>query len=206
MRGSNFNDRFIGSNNPNNTDELFEGRGGDDSINGGGGFDTAVYGNEDAKIDVQLAAGDVFGGVNTGHDTLRSVEGVSGTNFNDTFNALGFTASSTNAGSAGVNGTGDAFNRFEGRDGDDSIVGNGNTQIAFDNAAGGVTVAFDLGCRPVIRREPRQVTWRMLATIRFPVSTVFAGQSSTTLSGRIPAMILSTDVAGTTPVHGGCRQ
>ena len=145
VRGSNFNDTFFGSNNPNSTNELFEGRGGDDSINGGGGFDTAVYGNEDAKIDVQLAAGDVFGGVNTGHDTLRSVEGVSGTDFNDTFNALGFTASSTNAGSAGVNGTGDAFNRFEGRDGDDSIVGNGNTQIAFDNAAGGVTVTFDLG-------------------------------------------------------------
>ena len=169
------------------------------SINGGGGFDTAVYGNEDAKIDVQLAAGDVFGGVNTGHDTLRSVEGVSGTDFNDTFNALGFTASSTNAGSAGVNGTGDAFNRFEGRDGDDSIVGNGNTQIAFDNAAGGVTVTFDLGSGAGHHRAPRPAIRRMSATTRSRASVVSAGPNSTTPSGRMSAIILSTGVAGTTP-------
>ena len=62
VRGSNFNDNFTGSNNPANTNELFEGRGGNDFINGGGGFDTAVYGNEDALINVQLAAGTVPAG------------------------------------------------------------------------------------------------------------------------------------------------
>jgi Ca2+-binding RTX toxin-like protein len=146
VRGSNFNDSFTGSNNPAGTNELFEGRGGDDFIDGAGGFDTAVYGLENALINVQLAAGTVAGGPNTGHDTLRSVEGISGTEFADTFDASGFTTAATlplpNAGSAGADGQGNAFNRFEGRGGNDIITGNKNTQIAFDNATDGVTVTF----------------------------------------------------------------
>ena len=74
VRGSYFADTLLGSNNPSGTAEFFEGRGGDDFINGLGGFDRAVYLNEDAPIVVHLAAGDVFGGPNTGHDTLRSIE------------------------------------------------------------------------------------------------------------------------------------
>ena len=74
VRGSYFADTLLGSNNPSGTAEFFEGRGGDDFINGRGGFDRAVYLNEDAPIVVHLAAGDVFGGPNTGHDTLRSIE------------------------------------------------------------------------------------------------------------------------------------
>ena len=74
IRGSYFSDTLLGSNNPANTVEIFEGRGGDDFINGGGGFDRAFYLNEDTPIVVHLAAGDVFGGPNTGHDTLRSIE------------------------------------------------------------------------------------------------------------------------------------
>ena len=132
VRGSNFVDNFTGS----SGNEIFEGRGADDSITGGGGFDTAVYGFEDAAINVQLAAGDVFGGVNTGHDTLHSVEAVSGTDFIDTYNAVGFSGSSSNAGSS------DTFNRFEGRGSDDIITGNNNTQIDFANALAGITVTF----------------------------------------------------------------
>src|SRR5581483_8007049 len=132
VRGSNFVDDFTGS----SGNEIFEGKGGDDSINGGAGFDTAVYAFEDTAINVQLAAGDVFGGVNTGHDTLHSVEAVSGTDFADTYNAVGFSGSSANAGSSGT------FNRFEGRGGNDTISGNGNTQIDFANALAGVTVTF----------------------------------------------------------------
>ena len=133
---------LLGSNNPANTVEMFEGRGGDDFINGGGGFDRAVYLNEDAPIVVHLAAGDVFGGPNTGHDTLRSIEAIIGTNFDDFYDATGFTASSTNAGSAGVNPAGAAFNEFEGAGGNDTIIGNGNTRIAFYSATAGVTVTF----------------------------------------------------------------
>ena len=142
VRGSYFADTLLGSNNPNGTTEFFEGSGGDDFIDGRGGFDKAVYLNEDAPIVVHLAAGDVFGGSNTGHDTLRSIESIIGTNFADTIDATGFTASSTNAGSAGVNAAGAAFNEIEGAGGNDNIIGNGNTRIAFYNATAGVTVTF----------------------------------------------------------------
>ena len=139
IRGSNFVDTLTGSNNPAGTAEHFEGRGGNDIINGGGGFDRAVYTNEDAAISVHLAAGQVVGGVNTGTDTLLSVESITGTDFSDTYDATGFSGSSTNAGS---NGT---FNEFEGRGGNDTIIGNGNTRVAFYSATAGVTVTLGVG-------------------------------------------------------------
>ena len=77
-------------------------------------------------------------------DTIRygRSSSIIGTNFADTYDATGFTASSTNAGSAGVNGAGAAFNEFEGAGGNDTIIGNGNTRIAFYDATAGVTVTF----------------------------------------------------------------
>ena len=56
-----------------------------------------------------------------------------------------FTATSTNAGSAGVNGSGAAFNEFEGGGGNDQVTGNGNTRVAFYHATAGVVVS--LGCK-----------------------------------------------------------
>ena len=144
VRGSNFSDNFTGSDNPPNTNEHFEGRGGNDSINGAGGFDTAIYANEAAAINVQLAAGTVDG-TSSGHDSLLSVEGIVGTDFADVLNAAGFTTTAApgfpNAGSAGAS-AGNAFNRLEGNGGNNSITGNNNTQIGFDNATDGVTVTF----------------------------------------------------------------
>ena len=144
VRGSNFSDNLTGSDNPPNTNEHFEGRGGNDSINGAGGFDTAIYANEAAAINVQLAAGTVDG-TSSGHDSLLSVEGIVGTDFADVLNAAGFTTTTApgfpNAGSAGAS-AGNAFNRLEGNGGNDSITGNNNTQIGFDNATDGVTVTF----------------------------------------------------------------
>ena len=76
---------------------------------------------------------------------MRSIEWVSGTDFADFFDATGFTTTATiplpNAGDAG-SVVGLAFNRYEGRGGNDTITGNGNTEIAFDNATAGVTVTF----------------------------------------------------------------
>jgi Ca2+-binding RTX toxin-like protein len=148
VRGSNFNDALAGSDNRVFTAENFEGRGGNDLINGRGGFDRAIYSNDPAVtagIAVNLAAGIVFGDAATGTDTLRSVEGVRGTDFADTFDATGFTASSTNAGSAGVNEGGAAFNEFEGMDGDDIIIGNGNTRVSYQFALAGVTADIQAG-------------------------------------------------------------
>jgi VCBS repeat-containing protein len=134
--GSAFADSLTGSNNPNGTVEVFDGRGGNDIINGGGGFDRADYNNDLAEtsgITVNLAAGTVTGSSVAGNDTLISVEAVRGTAFADTYNAFGFSGTSTNAGSLGT------FNEFTGGGGDDVIIGNGATRLNFNNATAGIT-------------------------------------------------------------------
>jgi Ca2+-binding RTX toxin-like protein len=90
-------------------------------------------------ITVNMAAGTVTGPAAIGTDTLRRVESVRGTNFDDIYDATGFSGSSTNAGSFGT------FNDFEGVGGNDIIIGNGNTQIVFFNASAGVTVDLAAG-------------------------------------------------------------
>ncbi|UVO26369.1 cadherin-like domain-containing protein [Bradyrhizobium arachidis] len=140
--GSSSADNLSGSNNPNGTYEQFDGRGGDDLIDGRGGYDFAVYNNDPATtsgISVDLAGGKVYGDASIGTDTLKSVEGVRGTNFDDTYDAMNFSGSSTNAGS---NGT---FNNFDGMGGDDTILGNGNTRIQYSQSTDGVNVNFVLG-------------------------------------------------------------
>ena len=138
VRGSNFGDTISGG----SGNDFFDGRAGNDLLDGRAGFDQVVY-NADtlvtAGITVNMAAGTVTGDATVGTDTLRSIEQVTGTNFADTYDATGFSASSTNAGS---NGT---FNSFQGAGGNDIITGNGNTQIAFSNATGNVTVDLAAG-------------------------------------------------------------
>ena len=109
VRGTLFDDTIYGSNNPaNTTTETFEGRGGNDFIDGGGGFDRASYALERSSIAVNLATGVVTGG-SSGTDTLRSVESIVGTDYNDAFDATGYgLAGALNVGN---NGT---FNQFEG--------------------------------------------------------------------------------------------
>ncbi|MDE2378885.1 cadherin-like domain-containing protein [Bradyrhizobium sp.] len=147
IRGTNFDDVFHGSNNPSQSAENFEGLGGNDLIDGGGGFDRAVYNlaHDGVGISVSLAGGLVTGGPDTGTDTLVSVEAVWGTIFADIYDATGFTASSANAGSAGVNGNGAAFNEFEGDAGDDTVTGNTNTRVTYTHSTGGVVVTLGSG-------------------------------------------------------------
>lgn len=144
LRGSFFDDHFYGSNNPNGTSENFEGLGGDDFIDGGLGFDRAAYfqASDDTGITVNLGNGTVVGGIDTGSDTLRSVEAIWGTNFADSYDASTFSGSSTNAGNAGNNGAASNFNEFEGGGGDDQVTGNGNTRVAFYHATAGVVVTL----------------------------------------------------------------
>ena len=139
VRGSAYNDTLLGSNNTTQP-ELFEGDGGNDFIDGRGGFDRVTYAprldnSVTGGITVSLAAGTVVGDLSVGTDTLRSIEAVRGTNFADTYNATGFgQAGAVNIGSLGT------FNEFEGMGGDDNITGNGNTRISYINATAGVTV------------------------------------------------------------------
>jgi Ca2+-binding RTX toxin-like protein len=127
--------------------ENFEGRGGNDTIIGNGGVDVASYGNDPADefgngINVQLWLGTdtVSGGFYTGSDELRGIEGISGTEFNDIYDASLFgTAGFTDPDvfNVGNNGT---FNFFDGRGGDDTVTGNFGTRVQYTNAAAGVTV------------------------------------------------------------------
>ena len=140
--GSNFADTLTGSNNPGGTVEVFEGRGGNDIINGGGGFDRADYINdltETTGITVNLAAGTVTGSSVAGNDTLRSDRGSPRNGLCRHYDAAGFGGTSTNAGSLGT------FNEFTGGGGNDTIVGNGATRLSYNNATAGVTVDIALG-------------------------------------------------------------
>jgi Ca2+-binding RTX toxin-like protein len=135
--GSSFEDTILGSNNAIFTVEIFDARGGDDFIDGRGGSDRAAYNTDpetESGIHVNLAAGIVIGDSSIGTDTLRSMEGVRGTQFADIFDATGFGSLSINAGSQGTN------NNFEGMGGDDEIIGNGTTNIFFGFATSGVIV------------------------------------------------------------------
>nr|WP_249810728.1 VCBS domain-containing protein [Bradyrhizobium sp. 17] len=134
--GSAFNDTLRGTNNGPGTYESYEGRAGNDLIDGRGGYDIAVYSNDAATtagITVHLAAGTVVGDATIGTDTLVAVEAVRGTNFADVFDATGFGAGGANIGSLGN------FNDFQGAGGDDTIIGNGATRLNYTNAAGAVT-------------------------------------------------------------------
>ena len=137
IRGSSFDDVLLGGNGPN---ESFNGGAGDDFIDGRGTFDTAIYTplrNSDVTggITVAMAAGTVTGDASVGTDTLRSIESVRGTVFDDIYNATGY----GQVGALNVSDSNGVFNTFEGMDGNDQITGNGSTTIAFFNARAGVT-------------------------------------------------------------------
>ena len=143
--GSDFNDTLLGRDNTSHTD-VFYGGAGNDFIDGRAGYDLASYfanfnpGSITSGISVNLAAGTVTGDASVGTDTLRSIEIVRGTQFNDTYNAAGF-------GSAGALNISDmgTFNQFEGMGGNDAIFGNGNTRVDYNFASASVTVDFQLG-------------------------------------------------------------
>ena len=69
--------------------DRLQGNGGNDVLDGGGGLDRASYTNATGLIVVQLAAGTVTGDASIGTDRLLSVEFIVGTDFADTYNAIG---------------------------------------------------------------------------------------------------------------------
>ena len=140
--GSAYGDTILGSNNPMFTAEVYAGFAGNDYIDGRGGYDRVDYNvdpNTTTGITVDLAAGSVTGDSTIGTDTLRGIEAIRGTNFADSYTAVGFGSGSINPGS---NGT---FNEFTGNGGDDTITGNGFTRLGFNNATAGVQVDFNTG-------------------------------------------------------------
>jgi len=152
VRGTLFNDSLTGGGYDDY--EAFRGRAGNDTIDGGLGYDLSDYQGSSAGVQVLLAPGTAKstteGDTSIGVDTLRGIEAIRGTNFNDVFDARGY-------GQAGAANVGDRVfnladgNSFDGRAGNDQILGNGSTRIDYQSAALGVDVdlvrgsAFALG-------------------------------------------------------------
>ena len=106
VRGSNFDDILIGTDSG-GFFEQFEGRGGSDSIDGGGGTNNEVrYSFHSEAIVADLVAGTVDKGSNE-TDTIQNIQRVRGSAFGDT-----------------ISGD-DAANRLQGEAGDDEINGGG---------------------------------------------------------------------------------
>ncbi|MEJ5988997.1 calcium-binding protein [Ramlibacter sp. PS3R-8] len=126
--------------------EMFRGQGGDDYIDGSTGLDRADYRQStlmDGGIEVDLAAGTVMGDpLSVGTDTLRGIESIRGTQYDDVYDATGFTLSnadvaSENSGDLTTGVTPEAlastaFNEFQTNGGNDVITGNGATRITLD--------------------------------------------------------------------------
>lgn len=125
VRGSAFNDTLTGSDT--GLYESFEGRAGNDTIDGRGGHDRVSYETSPAGVSVNLVAGTAQDGWG-GTDTLRNIEEVRGSSFNDSL-------------------TGDARNNtLEGRQGDDTLDGGaGFDTVRYDDASGSVTVNLATG-------------------------------------------------------------
>ena len=114
IRGTDFNDTLTGGGY--SDFESFTGRGGNDSIDGGTGYDRADYSNSNSGVYIDLGAGIASPtdsvDASTGTDTLRSIEAIRGSQFNDVFDARTFgKSSSLNVGS-GAFGRLDAWRRF----------------------------------------------------------------------------------------------
>ena len=121
--GSNYSDVLTGSS---FAFESFEGRGGDDTIDGGAGLDRVRYNNAPAGVFVDLVAGYALDGYGPnsgqgGTDTLINIERINGSAFADTL-----------IGGVVANGVGatDGFESFRGLAGNDTINGGGGYDVA----------------------------------------------------------------------------
>jgi len=130
--GSSYDDTFNGS----SAQDIFDGGpGGNDVFHGGGGADQVEYDGYADAFAVDLAAGTMvgrFSGSVIGYQTLDSIEQIRGSEGDDIYDATGFSGSSTNKGSLGT------YNQFEGQGGADTVTGNGNTNLLYASATGGI--------------------------------------------------------------------
>ncbi|HAX19216.1 MAG TPA: hypothetical protein DCY64_02895 [Hydrogenophaga sp.] len=135
VRGSQYGDVLTGGSTANNALEVFIGQGGNDTINGGAGFDRADYTTSTSGAQVTLGGA----GVGTasdglgGSDTLISIEGVRGSSFNDTLSGSSVAT----------------LESFEGMAGNDTINGMGGIDRAdYIGASAGVKVDLGLSGNP----------------------------------------------------------
>lgn len=118
VMGSAFSDLIVGGNPASDALEFFRGMEGNDTIDGGTGYDRVDYLSAMEAVQVTLgghASGTATGGLSTGTDTLMNIEGVRGSDFADQL--------------TGSNDA-DVFESFEGLAGNDTINGGGGVDRA----------------------------------------------------------------------------
>ncbi len=120
VRGSNGNDLITGD----ALNNFFEGRNGDDTIDGGGGSDSIFYQTANGSVVIDLATGSSSATGGLGNDTWVNVEGVRGGDFADT-----------------LIGANNVDNVLEGLAGNDRLDGRtGNDLVRYDRSPNAVTV------------------------------------------------------------------
>lgn len=123
------NDLLIGGQPDHDSFEHFRGEGGNDTIQGGTGYDRANYESATAGVTINLSAGIVTGDASVGTDTLIGVESIRASDHADIFDARGFSAT------VGDNrGDKTPSNDVSPGGGLDLIYGNGYTRVDYYNA------------------------------------------------------------------------
>ena len=137
--GSNFGDYLSGDDAANSLygglgDDVLDGRGGNDLIDGGSGTDVVYYNHSTAGVTVNLLSTSAQNTGGGGIDTLRNVENIYATDWNDTLTGNGFGNTLVGAGGDDV---------LNGGLGNDILNGDvGNDTATYANATGGVKVSL----------------------------------------------------------------
>ncbi|MEQ8405926.1 MAG: right-handed parallel beta-helix repeat-containing protein [Oceanicaulis sp.] len=123
--------------------DLLSGGDGADIVDGGAGYDTADYSDSDAGVNVRLWTGSSHSGGHAAGDTTFGIEGLVGSDFNDTLHG-------TNADFVGDGGAGnDRVRGFNGEDtltgglGDDELWGGANADTFIFEADSGTDIIWD---------------------------------------------------------------
>jgi Ca2+-binding RTX toxin-like protein len=142
VTGSNFNDTIIGSTGVETLlggsgDDILDGGAGGDILDGGSGTDIVSFISETAGITVNTTAGIVISAANAAGDTMISIEGVAGSNFNDIF--IGGAGNDIFYG----NGGNDSFTSSAGSDLMDG--GAGFDSVSYAGSASAISINLDTG-------------------------------------------------------------
>jgi RTX calcium-binding nonapeptide repeat (4 copies) len=120
--------------------ETFEGRGGNDSVDGRGGFDVISYQSANGGVTVNLVTG-TGGGADAGSDVFANIEGVVGSAFNDSLTG----GNAANGTVVGLGGDG-LSEFFRGGAGNDTIDGGqGYDVVSYSNSPQGIVAKLNGG-------------------------------------------------------------
>jgi uncharacterized delta-60 repeat protein len=139
VTGTQFKDTLIGG--VNDKFESFRGDGGDDFIDGKTGYDRADYRSSTDAVAINMAQG-VVSSSSQGTDSLRSIEEIRGSMYDDIYDARGYEGGFV-SGDLNASSYWWGLNSFIPEGGNDVIYGNGATRIDYTNAM--VPVVVDLG-------------------------------------------------------------